>query len=63
LGKSISGYRDSVLDVQVIDKVLSELIEKECIVYLKRSNGYLKIKESSGVDIGAEIQNVIEKTR
>jgi len=59
----IDTYRDSVSDVQVIDDVLSELIEKECIVYLKRSNGYLKIKESSGVDIGAEIQNVIEKTR
>ncbi|MDD4590038.1 MAG: hypothetical protein PHG06_06340 [Parabacteroides sp.] len=59
----IDTYRDSVSDVQVIDDVLSELIEKECIVYLKRSNGYLKIKESSGVDIGAEIQNVIEKTK
>lgn len=59
----IDAYRDCVSDVQVIDNVLSELIEKECIVYLKRSNGFLKIKESSGVDIGTEIQNVIEKTR
>lgn len=59
----IDTYRDSVSDVNIIDGVLSELIEKECIVYLKRSNGFLKIKESSGVDIGAEIQNVIEKTR
>jgi len=56
-------YRDSVSDVQVIDNVLSELIEKDCIVYFKRSNGFLKIKESSGVDIGVEIQNAIEKTR
>ena len=59
----IDTYRDSVSDVQVIDNVLSELIEKECIVYLKRSNGYLKIKESSGIDIEAEIQNVIEKSK
>jgi len=59
----IDTFRDSVSDVKVIDDVLTELIEKECIVYLKRSNGYLKIKESSGVDISAEIQNVIEKTR
>jgi len=56
-------FKDSVSDVKVIDDVLAELIEKECIIYLKRSNGYLKIKESSGVDIGAEIQKVIEKTR
>ena len=59
----IDTFRDSVPDVKVIDDVLAELIEKECIIYLKRSNGYLKIKESSGVDIGAEIQNVIEKTK
>lgn len=59
----IDTYRDSVSDVQVIDDVLADLIEKECIVYLKRSNGFLKIKESSGVDIGAEIHNIIEKTR
>lgn len=59
----IETYRDVTYDVKDIDNVLSELIEKECIVYHKRSNGYLKIKESSGVDIVAEIQNVIEKTR
>lgn len=59
----IDTFRDSVSDVKVIDDVLAELIEKECIIYLKRSNGYLKIKESSGVDIGAEIQNVIDKTK
>lgn len=59
----VDTFRDSVSEVKVIDDVLTELIEKECIVYLKRSNGYLKIKESSGVDISTEIQNVIEKTR
>lgn len=59
----VDTFRDSVSDVKIIDDVLAELIEKECIIYLKRSNGYLKIKESSGIDIGAEIQNVIEKTK
>lgn len=59
----VDTFKDSVSDVKVIDDVLAELIEKECIIYLKRSNGYLKIKESSGVDIGAEIQNAIERTR
>ena len=60
-GIIIDTYRDCVSDVQIIDDVLTELVEKECLIYLKRSNGYLKIKESSGVDIGAEIQNVIER--
>lgn len=59
----IDTYRDSVSDVQVIDDALADLIEKECIVYLKKSNGFLKIKESSGVDIGNEIHNLIEKTK
>lgn len=59
----IDTLRDSVSDISEIEKTLEYLIEKECIVYLKRSNGYLKIKESSGVDIQSEIVNAIEKTR
>ena len=42
---------------------MSELIDKECIVYLKRSNNYLKLKESSGVDIPGEIIKTIEKNK
>ena len=59
----IDTFRDSVDDISEIEKTLEYLIEKECIVYLKRSNGYLKIKESSGVDIQKEIDNTIEKVR
>ena len=59
----VDTFIDSVSDISEIEKVLAELIEKDCIVYFKRSNGYLKIKESSGVDIPTEIYNVIEKAR
>jgi len=59
----IDTFRDSIDDISEIDKTLKYLIEKECIVYLKRSNGYLKIKDSSGVDIQREIENTIERTR
>ena len=59
----IETFIDSVNDVNIIDAVLAELIEKDCIIYLKRSNGYLKIKESSGVNINDEIKNIIERTR
>ncbi len=55
-------FRDS-FDISEIEETLQYLIEKECIVYLKRSNGYLKIKESSGIDIRKEIEIAIEKTR
>jgi len=59
----VDTFKDGVGDISVIEKTLEYLIDKECIVYLKRSNGYLKIKESSGVDIQSEIENAIEKTR
>lgn len=42
---------------------MNELIEKNCVVYLKRSNNYLKLKESSGVDIPGEIEKEVEKLR
>jgi len=59
----IDTFKDNVDDISEIEKTLEYLIDKECIVYLKRSNGYLKIKDSSGVDIQSEIENAIEKTR
>ena len=57
----VDAYRDSVSDVKLINTALTILIERDCIVYLKRSNHYLKLKESSGVDITAEISNYIER--
>lgn len=59
----IAIFKDVVSNIDEINETLSELIEKDCIVYLKRSNGFLKLKESSGVDIGAEIADVINKTK
>lgn len=54
---------DFVYEIKDIRAALSNLIDNECIVYLKRSNGYLKIKESSGVDIQKEIEKQIERTK
>ena len=56
-------FQDSVGDPKEISNVLSELIDKECIVYLKRSNNFLKLKESSGIDIPGEIIKTIEKNK
>lgn len=54
-------FRDIVDDPKEIDITLKELIDKDCVVYLKRSNNYLKIKESSGVDIREEITKYKEQ--
>lgn len=43
-----------------IEAAINELIEKEYVIYLKRSNHYLQLKQSSGVDIQQKISDVIE---
>ena len=57
----VDAFRDTVDDTKEIDLALNELIETDCVVYLKRSNNYLKIKETSGVDISEEIAKYKEK--
>lgn len=59
----VDAYRDVVGDTKIISDALTDLVNKECIVYLRRSNNYLKLKESSGVDIPQEIAKKIESNR
>lgn len=42
---------------------IDNLVEKEFVVYLRQSNSYLKLKESSGVDVEKTISDEIEKQR
>ena len=53
-------FKEEYSTNEIID-ALKILQEKECVVYLKLSNNYLKIKESSGVDIEGEILKYKEK--
>lgn len=46
-----------------IEKAINCLIEKEYVVYLKRSNNYLQLKQTSGVDIQQKISDVVESQR
>ena len=46
-----------------IDAAINSLIEKEYVVYLKRSNNYLQLKQSSGVDIQQKISDAVEAQR
>ena len=40
----VDALRDDVQSTEEIDIALKELIDDECVIYLKRSNNYLKIK-------------------
>lgn len=46
-----------------ITNALDNLIEKQFVLYLRQSNSYLKLKESSGIDIGLAIQEEIKKQK
>ena len=46
-----------------ITKAINNLIENESIIYLKRSNGLLKLKESSGINIREKILEKIESQK
>lgn len=43
-----------------IDEALKNLVEKDCIVYQRRSNNFYALKQSSGIDISAEILKEIK---
>ena len=46
-----------------IEEALKNLIEKEFVIYLRQSNSYLKLKETSGIDIKQAIHDEIEKEK
>lgn len=43
-----------------INQAIDNLIEKEYVIYLKRSNNYLRLKQTSGVDIRQKIHDLVE---
>lgn len=45
--------------VAEIEEAITNLIEKEYVIYLKRSNAFLKLKQTSGVDIQNQIKDAI----
>lgn len=42
-----------------INQAIQKLIEEEYVIYLKRSNNYLRLKETSGVDVRQQIANAV----
>ena len=42
-----------------ISRAIENLIEKEYVIYLKRSNNFLRLKQTSGVDVKQKINDMI----
>ena len=59
----ISIYADDEISAEQIKDTIVDLVQKQCVVYLKRSNAYLKLKESSGIDVYSAISDVVEKRK
>lgn len=47
-------------EVAEIERAITDLIEKDFVVYIKRSNDYLRLKQTSGVDIQQKIHDLME---
>ena len=45
--------------VSEVESAIDNLVGKEFVVYLKRSNNYLRLKQTSGVDIHQKIKDVV----
>lgn len=44
-----------------VNNAIKHLVEEKYVVYLKRSNNYLRLKETSGVDIRTQISDTVSK--
>ncbi len=58
--EQLIGIYSGTYDVKDIEKAIADLIEKEYVIYIKRSNDYLRLKQTSGVDIKQKIHDRIE---
>ncbi|MGM9929325.1 MAG: hypothetical protein ACI35P_15385 [Bacillus sp. (in: firmicutes)] len=57
--EDLIGIYSTAYEVGEIDRAIKELIDKEFVIYLKRSNNYLRLKQSSGIDIRQQIADLV----
>lgn len=53
-------FADSGVDIKSLDEAVENLLDADSIVYLRRSDSRLKLKETSGVRIDEAISNEVE---
>lgn len=56
-------YCDDNTRPEDVLSVIESLIREQLVIYLKRSNGYLQLKRSSGVNIYSEIADTVDKRK
>ena len=59
----IAGIFSASYKPEEIATAIDNLIEKEYVIYLKRSNNFLRLKQASGVDVRQKISDMIEIQR
>ena len=59
MGELVDLYSISYAHAE-IEQAIRDLIDNKYLVYLKRSNGYLQLKQTSGVDIQEKIHDTME---
>lgn len=58
--EQIIGIFSGTYEVGKIEQAIKDLIEKEFVIYIRRSNDYLRLKQTSGVDIQQKIHDLVE---
>lgn len=58
--EEIIGIYHDIYKVEEIEQAIADLVDKELVVYIKRSNDYLRLKQTSGIDINQKIHDLVE---
>lgn len=58
--EEVVGIFSTKYTIDEIQAALKNLIEQKHIVYLKRSNGFLRLKQTSGIDIRKKISDLMQ---
>lgn len=58
--EEIVGVYSPAFKVDDIQKAIDNLVEQEYVIYLKRSNGFLRLKKTSGVDVKQKISDLVQ---
>lgn len=57
--EQIIGIYAGPYEVSEIEQAITDLIENEFVIYIKRSNDFLRLKQTSGVDIQQKIKDLM----
>ena len=59
----INTFRESVSEISEVTDALRDLQDKQYVIYMKKSNNHLKLKNSISIDIGKKIADTVEKNK